>query len=232
MIKFLFAEDFLSMLTFFRVLYLEGRPGAGKTYLSVLLSGHLLAGGYVNKVVSNIPISWRSEAVVPLNNACIILDESWMYINSRSDVMDYAGFVRKFNHYLLLPSVFPPHRLMTRFSVERIQNLYAYGLPGWLYRWRLDRVNVKEKGHFLVWHPHELFGYFDTKYIPADDGGISEAVAGTAGVSVRQHGKRKEEDYEDTISGIGDDLAGALDEVSKEQTDLISQVKKIRRRIS
>ena len=113
MIKFIMAEDFFSMLVFFRVLYLEGRPGAGKTYLSVLLSAYLLSGGYVKRVVSNVPISWGEKAIAPLTDACIILDESWMYINSRSDVMDYAGFVRKFNHYLLLPSVYAAPSILT-----------------------------------------------------------------------------------------------------------------------
>jgi len=204
---FFMAEDFFSLLTFFHVVYLEGRPGGGKTHLAVLLAAWLQAKGLVNKTVANFPLSFGQKAVTPLTDAAIILDETWMFINNRKAVFEYGGFVRKVNSYLLMPSVYPPHRLLTRFRVSRYLNLFAYGIPAWLYRWDLNRETAKEHGYFLVIHPERAFGSYDTKYIPGDDGGIVEAIGETTGLGSSSSGLDQEDD---------NDISDALDDVAEE----------------
>lgn len=204
-VSFLFAEDFLEMLKFFHVLYFQGRPGGGKTHLAVLLAAWLQSRGLVDKTVSNFPLSFGVKAVAPLRDAAIILDETWMFISNKKAVFEYGGFVRKVNSYLLMPSVYPPHRLLTRFRVMRHLNLFAYGIKGWMYRWDLNMETTKEHGFFLVMHPERAFGSYDTGYIPADDAGIVEAISTTTGVG--GHYEKQDEDDIDEMADSMDDLA-------------------------
>ena len=177
---FINANEFLEIFSAFRVAKISGRYGGGKTALAVLLSAWLLSTGKVEILVSNVPTVFNTPAVSPLFNAAIILDESWQYLETRQDVLAYAAFLRKFNHYLILPTVFPIHRRLDFLDVQRIWNGYAFGLPVWVYRWALSSGKVREVGYFGVWHPTAVFGLYDTEYVPGDDGGISDALMSTS----------------------------------------------------
>lgn len=174
--QFIGASTFWGMLTNFRVLWLTGRYGAGKTSLAFLCAAKLLAEGYCEHVVSNIPCSFASAPSALPRPSAIVLDESWIYIEGRKDVYDYAGFVRKFNHYLLLPSVFPIHARLSYFSVQRVFNAYTMGIPAWWYRWNLRSKDVKENGYFGVLNPKSIFGHYPTDFVAGDDGGISDEL--------------------------------------------------------
>lgn len=179
-LSFVGADEFLGMLHAFRICWLSGRFGGGKTSLAVMLAAKLLADGKVERVVSNFDTSLSVKADGPLYNAAIMLDESWIYLDDRSSVTEYAAFVRKFNHYLILPSVWPPHNRFTFLSVQRVFNAYVVGVPAWFYRWQLGMRTVKEKGYFAVFNPSAVFGHYDTEFVPVDDGGISDAISQTA----------------------------------------------------
>lgn len=172
----LFWQTFLG----FRVCWLRGRYGGGKTALAVVMLAKLLAERHVEKVVSNIPMTFSLPPSMPLLNAGILLDEAWIYLEGRRDVYDYAAFVRKFNHYLLLPSVFPVHNRLSFFFVQRVFNAYTLGLPFWVYEWGIRDKVVKEKGYFVLWRPSSVFGHYRTDFVPGDDGGISDAIVSTA----------------------------------------------------
>lgn len=194
------------MLTNFRVLWLTGRYGAGKTSLAFLCGAKLLAEGYCENVVSNIPCSFSSGVDTLSRPAAIILDESWIYVEGRSDVYAYAGFVRKFNHYLLLPSVFPIHARLSYFSVQRVFNAYTLGIPAWWYRWNLRSKDVKEQGYFGIINPKSIFGHYPTDFVAGDDGGISDELSN---ISKRAgyKGTRREQKRQTVAVSIGDDVA-------------------------
>jgi hypothetical protein len=179
-VRFFNAGEFLNMLLAFRICWIDGRHGGGKTSFAVILAAWLLANKKVDLVVSNIPNNFRSEPTIPLNNACIILDEAWIYLDSRQSIFDYAAFVRKFNHFLLLPSVWEVHSKLSFFTCYRIFNGYAYGVPAWIYKWKLRRSSVKDNGWFMVINPEAVFGLYPDKFVPGDDSGIYEAVKETA----------------------------------------------------
>jgi hypothetical protein len=230
--RFIGADIFLSNLTFYRLLSIEGRYGGGKTALATVLAAYLLEAGFVDTVVSNVEISFASKVVAPLRNSCIVMDEAWIYLSKRAAVFEYAAFLRKFNHYLLMPSVWPPNRLLTRFSVERVFNLFSIGLPAWLYNWQVLRGEVKDRGRFLLWHPEAVFGYFDTDAIPADDGGIYKVIQETclgSGFDLDKGQARKDVVYEKDEEGseLGEEIEGAIAEFG----EAVDQNEKVATRI-
>lgn len=224
---------FWQTFTAFRLCWLRGRFGGGKTALAVIMLARLLAEGRVSSVVSNIPLSFSSVPVSPLRDAGILLDESWIYLESRRDVVDYAGFVRKFNHYLLLPSVFPIHNRLSFFYCQRIFNGYTIGLPFWAYEWGIRDKVVKEKGVFLLWRPSAVFGHYPTEYVAGDDGGISDVVTQTAKYA-GYVGTRRQQVSEVSVSFTGGslgDMEEALDEASSSFDYAVQDIEEQARKI-
>ena len=91
--QFLMAQSFLDTFVFNQTVYIGGRVGGGKTLLGYELGSWLLVNGYVDGVVSNIPMNIRRPVVVPVYRQAIILDEPWIYLSDRGSVFRYAGFV-------------------------------------------------------------------------------------------------------------------------------------------
>jgi hypothetical protein len=173
------GTQFLKLLLGFRILNIRGRYGGGKTLLSVWIAYWLMAGGYTKKIVSNIAVQNDNDDQGQIEDCAVILDESWMYIQSRQDVLNYSAYLRKLGSYLLLPSVFDVHSRLSFFSCNRIMNLQNVGLPIWVYRWDLASKSYRENGHFFLLNPERIFGLYDTNYIPSDDRGISKRLADT-----------------------------------------------------
>lgn len=229
-VQFLFAQSFLDTFVFTQTVYIGGRPGGGKTHLAYVLGCWLLANGYVDGVISNIPMNIKSPVKVPVFRQAIILDESWIYLSDRASVFRYAGFVRKDEDYLILPAVYPVHRLLMRFTVERVFNCFSVGIPAWLYQWRLDRLSIKEKGSFFVYHPEQAFGGFDTKAKPRSDGGIVKAISETSGNLLDDIPEDEENNEDNHIKEALEDVLDTVDETNKGLQDAVIRISKIKKR--
>lgn len=236
--QFLGGATFWDTFTAFRVCWSKGRYGAGKTALSVIMAARLLAERRVDQVVSNIPLTFSIEPKAPLKRSAILLDESWIYIEGRRDVLDYAAFVRKHEHFLLLPSVFPVHNRLAFFTTQRVFNGYTVGLPIWFYRWDIRQGAVKENGYFGLMHPSAVFHHYPTKFVAGSDGGISDAIAETSKVEGFK-GTRKEQIYERAIVDFGEEQSESIAEILDgfEQTagdivfDIEQEAKKIKKAV-
>lgn len=229
--QFIGGSIFWETFCAFRVCWFRGRFGGGKTLLSVLMAARLLAENRVQSVVSNIPLTFASSPTVPLKSSAIILDESWIFIETRKDVMDYAAFVRKFNHYLLLPSVFPVHNRLSFFYVQRVFNGYTVGVPCWFYRWGLRDKDVKEYGYFGLWNPKAAYFHYPTEAVGGDDGGISDALAATAKMAgfkgTRTQQQRTSAAVSIDLEGMGpSDMEETLDDFSHTMDDQLAEFEK------
>lgn len=184
------GDTFLKLFLGFRIATISGRFGGGKTLLGVALAYWLLGGRYVDQIVSNIPIEFAKDNPDLLYRTAIILDESWMYISSRQDVLNYSAYLRKLDSYLILPSVFPVHYRLSFFTSERIINFQGLGLPIWYYRWSLTMSSrARDKGSFYLTNPAVMYGRYDTKYIPFDDAGISNLLKETIHDNLKKSGR-------------------------------------------
>jgi hypothetical protein len=173
-VRYLMVIDFLVQ---FRWLWIAGRPGGGKTSLSIYLADLLIKGNYANKIAINTPLIGYEPMlvvesprdVVGFENCVIILDEAWLYIGqgaSRKDVNPWLGFIRKGNNYLIAPSVLPLTKDFNVFRVSRRFNWMQLGAPVWQYQWNLDSPTDKDKGRWFWWNPAQVFGLYDHKAKP------------------------------------------------------------------
>lgn len=182
---FLAGDEFLRTLVGLRVLWLAGRFGGGKTLLSFALSSWLYKNGYINTVYSNIP----SPICEPVTDdtrfykSALVLDEAWVLLDAREYAKNVSrtigAFLRKYQLYLLLPSVFPVDKRFRALWCQRVFNGMTVGVPLWVYAWRCDMGVMSDKGWFALVRPQQFFGSYDTMATPTTDGGMLKAMANT-----------------------------------------------------
>lgn len=194
------AGTFLNLLPSVRLLWLAGFFGGGKTLLATVLAAKLLHDRVVARVHSNIAITgtepirqhvplrqryysnylerwFESGEMMPVEDAALILDEAGVFIEDWKSAKDYVGFLRKTNLFFLMPSYFQPAARVRSFEVRRTANLYKIGLPLWIYSWQVVNGSfVVERGRFLLWRPHRVFGVFKTGAVPSSDGDMVECL--------------------------------------------------------
>lgn len=170
----------LHTLSVFRCVWLAGRPGSGKTALSVLLARGLCDQGWARRIITNIQLNGvgrllgeveSMEDARAIEDAAIILDEAWMYLGrgvSVKDVRAWFAQIRHYNQYLILPSVLALTDQARSFEVRRMLNLVPVGIPLWVYRWFVSSGSDKDKGKFWWLHPQLIFPLYDHLGTPSE----------------------------------------------------------------
>lgn len=169
-------ESLVHAVRNYRVCYLGGRYGGGKTAFSFRLAYELMtnrAFGF-RYLLSNVGSVWATapERVVLRDgvwaDAVMILDEGGMFLDSPREAKQWLAYLRKLNIVLIIPSVIEPALIMRRCTVQRLGNFQPYGVPLWHFGWRLDSHMLKQKSSFFWWGFQEIFGIYDTLGMPAD----------------------------------------------------------------
>lgn len=167
-----FAGDFIDMLSRSRMLHVSGELGTGKTLLAFAVADVLLQNGLAWGVWTNIPHVFPKRH--ELTRTVIILDEAGEFMDARDSASEHQAFgtaLRKLNSYLLTPSVNRVDKRAIPLEAYRLADLSF--LDWWLYGYKSQ--TRKAAGWFLLEHPEDYFGLFDTRAMPDDDAGLTEA---------------------------------------------------------
>lgn len=229
----LIGDNFIKLFLAFRIVNIQGRFGGGKSLLGTWLAYYLMANGYTDKIVSNMPVNGSADEGGLLERSAIILDESWMYITTRKDVLNYSAYLRKMDSYLILPSVFDIQSRLARFTVERQYNLQSFGIPVWVYRWDLNNKR-KEHGYFVLTFPQRMYGTYDTKHIPFNDGGISDRLVST--IESRGHPAYRvnADGYDDNtidFDGLAMDIDNGVSDMGQKIEEFEEIIKRSKRKV-
>jgi hypothetical protein len=191
-------EEFLENLMLFRLVWIRGTMGGGKTLLSVALLDQFFKLGLIDGAICNFPTVLPASLGADdglLVRRGLIYDEAWQQLDSRSSMVNnrtsvYGAYGRKLQTYWIFPSVLQIDKRLRAIVVWRQAVIRLPFLPEiWLYRWSLDLDYDKQIGWFLLVNPQRYFGMYDTAYIPTDDGNIERRYDNTihkitAGVGV------------------------------------------------
>jgi hypothetical protein len=171
------GEPFLLMVKNFRLCWLGGRYGSGKTSLAVRLAIEFVHRGWARYIVTNFP-SVVSDDIqsIPPRDAVVILDEAGVFLRD-AELDRITAYLRKFNITLLLASVIPVSQRARTLNIQRVLNYSALGIPMWYYSAQLDYMRVRELLYLQWWRPSELWGIYDTSYVAQDDAGIIQWLA-------------------------------------------------------
>jgi hypothetical protein len=222
----LMADQFLSVLDHYRILWIAGRFGGHKTSLGFELARRYCEQGFY--LVSNCPNVWADDfRKITLDEnrelkSVILLDEGGLEFKVKSQVENIASYCRKVNIRIIMPSFWPPTRAAQVVTVQPVFSLIAIGIPLIFYRWRVKLQYFDEMGWFGWWNPRRIYGIYSSKD-PGDKAGeivrwlVSQAKAyresygydqtddGISGVEVTE---------EDVFSDAASEIAGAADDIS------------------
>lgn len=185
------GTDFVNLILIQRTLYLGGRKGGGKTCLMAFIAALLHKMGRVDTIHFNIPSVLSEPVQVPIERAVFGMDEVQRVLKRATAAADAENFLRKFDMWLLMAGVQPPHRLLTSLRAWRVFNAYTIGIPAWIFRWRYTMEGEKpDYGWFWLVKPHLVFNFYDTEMVPPDDGGLFEALEQTTAIKEEEARQR------------------------------------------
>lgn len=205
----IWADAMLQQVRQYRSVWLGGRVGGGKTSLAFKIAASLVDDGHANYILSNIPCVFADDlARVARNiedgqylNTVIIADEGGIFMKRSREAAHFNAFMRKFNTYLLVPSVEPPSSALKKFQIMRLFSLSPAGIPLWIYRVRINVSGANQQHYFGWWKPSEVYGVYDTQAVPLDFDDVGDFLTAHVDVVSRLTTQTRRS-YRDLVSGV------------------------------
>lgn len=169
------SDVVLATVQSYRLVWISGRFGGGKTSLAYVLARRFLESGY--RLVTNNQSVWgdQLEDVQLLESgmlkAVVILDEGGLWFKSSKQIEMIASYAAKMDVIYLIPSFFPPTRTAQILVIQPVFNLKSAGLPLIVYRWRVRIGSFQDGGWFFWWRPSEIYGVY-SRQDPGDTGSV------------------------------------------------------------
>lgn len=155
-------DVWVDVVSTYRIAWISGRVGLGKTSLAYLTAEHFLKKGY--RLVSNNRNVWNDEDVKLLDDGTmrvvVILDEGGLAMKVNRQVERMASYPAKMDMVYLIPSYWPPARAATLVRCHGLYTLRKAGLPWNVYRWTAGTGVFKDTG-LLVVSTKRVYGIYD-----------------------------------------------------------------------
>lgn len=177
-------EEFLEYITLYRICWIGGRLGFGKTAMACTIADWMLRKGLVDGVITNFPTVFPAalfgEDDGTLYNRLVIFDEAWAELDNRtamSNNRSYGAYARKFGCYWLFPSVHPIDSRLRAVTLKPSHRNLLTGINVWRFTIADDEKQPTSGtfGH----NPSDAYGKYATSYIPTGDCGIHERFLAT-----------------------------------------------------
>jgi hypothetical protein len=230
------AYNVLANLKAWRVLWLDGHQGGGKTSLAFRLAYELLIQGEVKYLTSNIPNVWNTKPeYIPMNeqvlNTACIIDEGGFTIKTKNEADQYMTALRKLNVYLIVPSRRAPASDVCAFRIQRVIDLRTVGINAWFYNYQIKDGFQKDNGWFIWWNPSEIYGIYDTDKFPITDGGIGYALEDAIEKITVETSEERTRFNQFKRRNVGNTIL-QLDETLEGFSSIISQAEDVSRELS
>lgn len=206
------GDVFINTLRTFRLCWIGGRVGGGKTALAVRLAIHFYDRGWVDHIIGNFPsvVFTSLSRVSDFRRLFVILDEAGVWMRD-GDFDQVAAYLRKRDIYVVMSSFLSPPLRARSFNVQRVLNAHRFGLDFWTYSGIVDYMRVKERIPLIWYNPREVYGLWDTSYVAQDDAGIIDAFIEVFGKVGSRAGSRSS-----VSSGYGDSGMESLRRVAED----------------
>jgi hypothetical protein len=216
------AEVFLATVVSYRLVWISGRFGGGKTSLAYRIAQEYLEKDY--RLITNNKSVWADpvdSVQLDDNNhlkAVVILDEGGLWFKSSKQIEMVASYAAKMDCIYLLPSFWPPTRAAQVLVVQPVFNFKAAGIPAIFYKWRVKIGSFEDKGWFVWWRPSEIYGIY-SRQDPGDTGAeIVEFLINRTNEFRQRYGRggsdvlqTLEVTSEDVLADAVQEFAGAVD---------------------
>lgn len=187
----LFGEDVITMMRDFRICWIGGWRGSGKTALAERVGIEFVERGWCEHVVGNFPSVLHSDIEsIECRDSYIVLDEAGVWLADK-EFNKMTAYLRKRNLYIVLASTLPVVMQGRYLQFQRTFNFYKFGLPLWRFTLNLDYMNLRDKVDLWWLFPHEIYRLYDTLYEAGAEDGLALIRWVLNAYAVRQTGERR-----------------------------------------
>lgn len=169
---FIGAGAFLPLVNMYRLVWLSGRFGGGKTLMAFAIAQQYLERGY--RLVTNARTVWADAPdSVRLDvhghlRAVVLLDEGGIYLKASVQVEQMCAYAAKMDVVYLIPSYWPPVRAAQVVTVQPVWSLLYVGIPVTFYKWQVRQGAMRDSGWFAFALPSKLYGVYSRNDPGAD----------------------------------------------------------------
>lgn len=220
------AGSFLAAVQNYRLCWISGRFGGGKTSLAFYIAGTVWAAkGY--RIVTNTKSIWADDFETMdfadkhgHLKAVVLLDEGGLEFKASRQVEQIAAYARKMDCIYILPSFWPPVKRAQVLTCQPVFSFMLIGIPLIVYKWTVSLGSFKDGGTFLWWWPKEVYGIYSSQ----DPGDLAEDIvhflADKTEEYRRLHGRGNKRISEmevtetDIISDAAEEFSNAADALS------------------
>lgn len=161
------AGGFLQLCQSYRLIWIGGRFGGGKTSFSFRLAQEFLEQGY--RLITNTQSIWSDKwSDVQLDpdgmlHAVVIMDEAGLGLKANKQVEAMAAYANKMDIIYFFPSFFPPIRAAQVVTIQPVFGFINIGIPLIVYKWRVRIGSFEDKGFFAWLNPAEIWGIYSRR---------------------------------------------------------------------
>lgn len=159
------AGTFISVVNNYRLLWVSGRFGGGKTSLAFKLAETWLEQGY--RLLTNGRCVWADKAeeidfVDEFGHlkTIVVLDEGGLEFKASKQVEMIAAYAAKMDIIFILPSFWAPVRTAQVVTCQPVFGFQMIGLPLIVYKWKVKLGGFEDGGMFFWWRPAEIYGVY------------------------------------------------------------------------
>lgn len=223
------AERVYALAEAYRLVWIGGRFGGGKTSLAFKLAEHWLRKGY--KLAANVKSVWNDppSSITPDDfgklRLVTIIDEGGTFMKSTAQVEAIAAYAAKMDVIYILPSFYPPPRRWQVLNIYVWFTLKHVGIPITFYKYLVKAGAFKDTGTFAWWRPSEIWGVY-SRQDPGDPeilDWLSQHVERFQALHGRQSVWKMPET---SLSSIATELGEVIDEFA----EVVQTTKRRRRR--
>jgi len=227
------GERVLGILESYRLCWIGGRFGGGKTSLAFRLAQPFLERGY--RLLTNIRSVWADDPedidfVDEFGHLrlVVVMDEGGLWLKRNAQVEAMAAYAAKMDVVYIISSYFAPASYFRVFKIKVLYGFRHIRIPLVFYRWSLrDVEGFADSGLLIWWNPAEVYGVY-SRQDPAQDGNeIVEFMARKVEEFRERYDRRRRHQRELQEQG-------SLEEVVADFADVIAEFKdaatRIRRR--
>lgn len=238
---FINAGAAFSTLHGFRMVWLPGAFGNGKTALAVALyAQYFLPRGY--KLISNLQTVWTEPDLSAIQldpdtghlKVFVLIDEGGQYFTGGAGIRELLRNPRKLDYILCFPSFHAPHRTAQIFQIQPIWSYRSAGIPLINYRWSANVGHSKFSGNFQWAFFQEVYGLYSSGSPAGSPGAIREFLDRRNAEYIDKWGYDADDRIlaaqdggggggQDNGSGLSGGFMGRLDSIDGELASLSAQ---------
>jgi len=224
-------DVWIDVLSTYRMAWISGRVGVGKTSIAYKTAEYYLKKGY--KLITNNKCVWADENIKMNENgtlrAVVLIDEGGLYLKVNRQVELMASYPAKMDVVYLIPSYWPPARAAQQVRLHGMFTLRKAGLPWNVYKWTAGTGAFRDSG-IVICDTRSVFGIYDRQDPSAGADEIIKNMMEYIEEFLKYHGRENiESDEYDTPEYYLQDAASAIAEAGDEISSSVVRLRKKRK---